>query len=85
MKTIIIVGAMDTGKTAALSLLEKGIDIEIVTQEQASERGLTISTNTDPPKPFVLTNPYPNNLFTLPKTRAEKRKANRSKQKNRKK
>lgn len=84
MKKILIVGCGDIGKTTALELAEKGENVELITPEEAKERGINFINYPEPPPPLTF---EIKNYHFLPdptQTRAERRKRERTKRKNRK-
>ncbi|MFI1771014.1 hypothetical protein [Thalassobellus citreus] len=86
MKKVIMIAGGGFGKTAlnvAKEHAQKGIDIEIVTPEEAKERGLNIKTEVPEMKPLTLID---HRIYEdrPPPTRAERRKQARTKRKKRK-
>lgn len=84
MKNILIVGCGFAGRTVLTQAVNQGMEIDIITPEEAKERGLTITTNTEPPFPYKLTHVAPISLQGEPQTRKDRRKQKRSKRKKRK-
>lgn len=82
MEKLVIVGSGGSIGTTALDIVkEKGIDAEIISLEEAKERGITIISNEPEPIPFLLNEKYDVENYTPPPTRAERRKAKREEKK----
>lgn len=85
-KNIIIVGHEYTGKSleAIKSMQKQYPDCEIITVDEAKERGISISKNEKPEIPLI-----PNGklewIYNKRETRAERRKKDRQKNKKRRK
>lgn len=76
----LIIGCGSLGQTTALELAQKGVEADLITLDDAKERGMTINRIDELEKPFILTNIRPIDL-EQPQNRAERRKKARAKNK----
>lgn len=77
-KKIIIVGSGGIGKTTMAELVAKGLEPEVITEQEAQERGLTIKNTPPPPMDFEV-----ERYFEPPPSRTDRRKAKRKRKKRR--
>lgn len=78
MKNILIVGCGNVGLMAAQKLSKEGIETELISDYEATERGLTIKTVEPKEIEMTLINPS-REIFTPPITRKQRRKNKRKK------